>query len=118
MSSDRTTQTATESLFKAVSEHTAEVPIIIIATKMDNFRGIKREEAREIHEPTTHESSPKERVELDKRYMEYAQDEIIKRMELIEREMRSLDGGRFDACVAIARSASCQVVCTLEKTSS
>ncbi|KAL8881229.1 MAG: hypothetical protein Q9192_007845 [Flavoplaca navasiana] len=99
MSSDRTTQTATESLFKAVSEHTAEVPIIIIATKMDNFRGIKREEAREIYGPTTHEASPEERVELDKRYMEHAQDEIFKRMELIESEMRSLDGGRLDASI-------------------
>lgn len=106
MSSVRTTQTATESLFKAVSEHTAEVPVIVIATKMDNFRGIQRETAREKYEPTTYEASPQERVELDNKYSAYAQTEIVKRLGLIETEMASLDEGRFDACVAVARSAS------------
>ena len=115
MSTVRTTQTATESLFKAVSEHTAEVPVIVIATKMDNFRGIQREAARELYEPTAHEASPEERVKLDKQYTEYAQKEIVKRMVLIETEMGSLDEGRFDACVAVARSVSRQSSASLRK---
>ena len=108
MSSARTQQTATEDLFKAVSEHTAEVPVIVVATKMDNFRGIKREQAREEYEPTTYEASPEERVQLDKKYTEYAADEIGKRIDLIEREIQSLDEGHFDACIAVARSESIQ----------
>lgn len=106
MDTARTQQTATEDLFKAVSEYTAEVSVIVIATKMDNFRGIQREQARGEHEPTTHEPSPQERVELDKKYMKFALDQIQKRMDLIEKEMRSLDKGHFDACVAVAKSLS------------
>lgn len=106
MDTARTQQTATEDLFKAVSEYTAEVPVIVIATKMDSFRGIQREQAREEHEPTTYEPSPEERVELDKKYTEYALRQIQEHIDLIEKEMRNLDKGHFDACVAVAKSLS------------
>ncbi|KAL8783816.1 MAG: hypothetical protein Q9213_004362 [Squamulea squamosa] len=104
MNSNRTTQTATESFLKVASEYTAEVPVIVIATKMDEFRGIQREAAREKFEPTTYEPSPEEMVELYRKSTKYAQDEIIKRMDMIEKELGSLEVGRFDACVAVARS--------------
>jgi len=106
MSSARTQQTATEDLFKAVSEHTAEVPVIVVATKLDHFRGIMREQARELYEPTTHEASPQERVELDRKYAKFASDRIEERTDLIENELKSLDGGHLDGCVAVARSLS------------
>lgn len=106
MSSVRTRQTATEDLFQAVSEHTAEVPVIVVARKMDHFRGIMREQAREYYEPTTYEASPKERVDLDKKYAEYASARIEERTDLIENELKSLDGGHLDGCVAVARSLS------------
>lgn len=105
MNSDRTQQTATEDLFKAVSEHTAEVPVIVVATKLDQFRGIKREDARNQFEPT-YEASPQERVELDRSYADYASEKIEERMELIETELKSLEGGHLDGCVAVARSTS------------
>ncbi|KAL8775566.1 MAG: hypothetical protein Q9209_000062 [Squamulea sp. 1 TL-2023] len=96
--------TATESFLKVASEYTAEVPVVVIATKMDEFRGIQRESARELFEPTTYEPGPEEMVELHRKYTKYAQDEIVKRMDMIERELKSLDTGRFDACVAVARN--------------
>ncbi|KAL8664470.1 MAG: hypothetical protein Q9202_003020 [Teloschistes flavicans] len=104
MNSARTQQTATEDLFKAVSEHTAEVPVIVVATKMDHFRAIMREEAREREEPTAYEASPEKRVELDKKYAEYASEKINERTDLIESEFRNLDVGHLDGCVAIARN--------------
>lgn len=49
MNSARTQQTATDSLFRAVSNYAADIPIIIVATKMDQFRGIQRQEADELY---------------------------------------------------------------------
>ena len=106
MNSDRTQQTATGDLFRAVSEHTAEVPVIVVATKLDQFRGIKREDARNQYEPS-YEASPQERVALDKRYADYASEKIAERTDLIEAELKSLEGGHLDGCVAVARSMSC-----------
>lgn len=81
-------------------------PSLSLLPRWTIFRGIQRESAREKYEPTTYEASPQERVELDNKYTAYAQTEIVKRLGLIEREMASLDEGRFDACVAVARNAS------------
>ena len=106
MNSTRTQQAATERLFKAVSEYAAEVPIIVVATKMDEFRGIKREEAREMYEedtPNVHE--------LDKKCKTYMAEKFRERMELIEKEMRQVEGGRFDACVDVARSKIDNCLC-------
>ncbi|KAI4104328.1 MAG: hypothetical protein L6R37_003325 [Teloschistes peruensis] len=106
MNSARTQQTATKDLFKAVSEHTAEVPVIVIATKMDHFRAIMREEARGREEPTAYEASPQQRVDLDKKYAEYASERIKERTDLIESEFQNFDAGHLDGCVAVARSLS------------
>ncbi|KAL8884032.1 MAG: hypothetical protein Q9215_007834 [Flavoplaca cf. flavocitrina] len=103
MSSAQTTQTTIESLFKAVSVNVVEVPIILIATKIDSFGGIRREAAREMIEPILHKASPKELIQLDKLYTKRARYDIFMRMELIKKEMLSLDWGHFDACVAVAR---------------
>ena len=105
MNRDRTQQTATEDIFKAVSEHTAEVPVIVVATKLDQFRGIMREDARNQYE-LSYEASPQERVDLDKRYADYASEKIEERTDLIEARLKSLEGGHSDGCVAVARSKS------------
>lgn len=99
MNSTRTQQTATESLFKAVSEYAAEVPIIIVATKLDEFRGVKREEAREQHE----ENIP-DIVQVDQKCKDFVAEKVSERLNLIEEEMEQIEGGRFDACVHVARS--------------
>lgn len=101
MSNVRTQQGATQTLFKAISKSIAEVPIIVVVTKTDQFRGIQREEAREIYEPTTDN-----RDELDRKCEEYVTEQVQQRLDLIESEMREVEGGYFDACVNVARSAS------------
>lgn len=53
MNNARTQQEATKTLFKAISKNVAEVPIIVVVTKMDQFRGIQRQQAREEYEPAT-----------------------------------------------------------------
>ena len=99
MGSDRNQQTATAAFFKAVSEHAAEVPVIVVATKMDRFRSIQYGEAREEHESSTNDL-----VELDRKCTDYAAAQLEKRIDLIEAEMREVEGSHFDACVDVARS--------------
>lgn len=101
MSNVRTQQEATETLFKALSKNVAEVPIIVVVTKMDQFRGIQREEAREEYELAIDN-----RDELDRKCEEYVREQVQKRTDLIEKEMREVEGGHFDACVNVARSTS------------
>lgn len=98
MSSVRTQQTATESLFKAVSEFAAEVPIIIVATKMDIYRSTQRGEAMGKLE------SEGDGENLFKKCKEYAENKIKERTSMIEDEMREVEGGHFDACVDVAES--------------
>lgn len=99
MSSDRNKQTATKSLFKAVSKYATEVPVILVATKMDQFEGIQRIEAEEIFKAKTDNE-----YELFKMCKQHAADQLPKRMALIEEEMRKVDDGHFDACVSVAQS--------------
>ena len=99
MNNARTQQGATQTLFKAISENGAEVPIIVVVTKTDQFRGIQLVEAEEIYEPTTDD-----RDELDRKREQYAMEQIRKRIDLIENEMQEVEGGYFDACVNVARS--------------
>ena len=98
MSSDRTQQTATVNLFKAVSSYAAEVPLIIVATKKDRFEGIQRMEAEQHLK-----ESIDDELELYRKSKEYAVDQALKRLDLIKEEMRSIDKGHFDACVSIAK---------------
>ena len=99
MNSSRTQQRATETLFKAVSKHAAEVPIIVVVTKRDQFRSMQYGQARETYELSVHNQD-----QLDKECKEYASKEMQERMELIEKEMQEVDGGHFDACVDVERS--------------
>lgn len=102
MNSARTQQTATEALFRAVSKYAAEVPIIVVATKMDQFRGFQRQEAWDLYRESTNDIT-----ELDRKCQKYAAKQLKERMEEIEKEMREVERGRFDACVDVARSKSC-----------
>lgn len=101
MSSDCNKQTATKDLFKAVPKYAAEAPVIIVATEMDQFEGIQRKEAEEIFEPTVDDE-----IELWRICKKYATDQLPKRMNLIEEEMREVQHGHFDACVSVAQGMS------------
>lgn len=99
MNDVRTQQQATQNFFKAISKNVAEVPIIIVVTKTDQFRAIQREEAREIYEPTIND-----RDELDRKCEEYVIEQVQQRIDSIENEMQEVEGGHFDACVNVSRS--------------
>ncbi len=101
MGSDRNRQTATESLFKAVSEYATEVPVIIVATKMDRFEGSQRMEAEEIFKPVMDDE-----LEFFRKCKQHAADQLPKRLDLIEDEMRKVEDSHFEACVSVARSTS------------
>ena len=98
MSSDRTQQTATVNLFKAVSSYAAEVPLIIVATKKDRFEAIQRWEAEQIFQ-----QSIDDELELLRKCKVYAAGQTLERLDLIEGEMRNIDKGHFDACVSVAK---------------
>ena len=105
MDSVRIRQTATESLFTAVSKYAADVPIIIVATKMDKFREIQRQLAEKEYA-----ESIKDKAELYEKGKAYAAEQLLKRMKQIEEEMREV--GRFDASVDVASSKCC--LCNIE----
>ena len=100
MSSVRTQQTATENLFKAVSEFATEVPIIVVATKMDVFRATQRGVAMAKFESEEDDSN------MFQKCKEYAEQRIKERTDMIEEEMREIEGSRFEACVDVAQSRS------------
>lgn len=103
MGNVRIQQTATQSLFKAVAEYAAEVPIIVVLTKTDQFRGMMRQEGEDKLENANEDI---DEGELHRGGKEYAVVRIDETMRLIEKEIQEVDGGHFDACVDIARSAS------------
>lgn len=96
MNSARTRQTATGSLFRAVSTYAADVPIIIVATKMDQFHAIQRYQAEERFAAST-----EDQAELSRRCKAYATEQLQERMLLVEQEMQEV--GRFDGCVCVAK---------------
>jgi hypothetical protein len=96
LNSKRTKQTATEELFSAVAKYAADIPIIIVATKMDEFKGVQWQEGRRIYGPVMTQ-------EVCAQCDEYAADQVSNQLQQIEREMREVDGGRFDASVPVAQ---------------
>jgi len=74
----------------------AEVPIVVVATKKDDFLDI---------EFGTHRKALKK---VGKRFDEeaceqYAELRLRERIETIRSEMQSVPGGRLDACVAVSQ---------------
>lgn len=100
MSSARTKQTATEGIFTAVSKYASNIPIIVVATKSDEFSASKFQEAWRLYAP-----SVRNRDELFDRCDVFAADKVSERLKLMESEIQEVDGGRFDGCVALAKGS-------------
>jgi GTPase SAR1 family protein len=98
VNSSRTQQVAYRKLYKAVSQNAKDVPIVVVATKKDEFLGAKTMDARKLIE-----IGNKSVVEYLAALDNYAETEFRKRMELIERELLEIEGGRFDAIVSITK---------------
>ena len=102
INSPRTLQTATEKLFKAVSEYASEVPIVVVATKKDDFLDIEFGAYRK--------ALKKEGKKVDVEAGEqYAEEKLRERIETIRSEMESVPGGRLDACLAVSQGKSTNI---------
>ncbi|KAK5168339.1 uncharacterized protein LTR77_006908 [Saxophila tyrrhenica] len=96
INSPRTLQTATEKLFLAVSQYAHETPIVVVATKKDDFVDIQFSARRK--------AMKKEGLRFDEEACEeYAEQQLQERVETIRNEMQTVPGGRLDACVAISQ---------------
>lgn len=96
INSSRTLQTATEKLFQAVSQYANDVPIVVVATKKDDFLDIEFGSHRK--------ALKKEGKRFDEDACEqYAEEKLRERVEMIRVEMESVPGGRLDACLAVSQ---------------
>lgn len=96
LNSARTLQTATEKLFQAVGQYAHEVPVVVVATKKDDFLDIeymaKKKELKRSGLP------------FDEELCEaYAEEKLHDRLDEVRREMESVPGGRLDAIVAVSQ---------------
>lgn len=98
MNSNRTKQTATCELFKAVSTYATDIPVIVVATKSDEFYAIQHQMARTLLHKEINDIA-----QLTQFCDECAAVEIRNRIKLIESEMKEIEGGRFDACVDVCK---------------
>ena len=96
INSPRTLQTATEKLFMAVSTYAHDVPIVVVATKKDDFLDIEFGKCRK--------QLKSEGKRFDEEACEqHAEEKLRERIETIRTEMETVPGGRLDACVAISQ---------------
>ncbi|KAK5130600.1 hypothetical protein LTR08_001919 [Meristemomyces frigidus] len=110
VNSSRTLQTATEKLFQAVSQYAYDVPIVVVATKKDDFL--------DIEFGTYRKALKKEGKRFDEEACEqYAEEKLRERVETIRAEMESVPGGRLDACLAVSQNDD-DSVAQLSKTTS
>ncbi|KAH9216224.1 hypothetical protein DL95DRAFT_460511 [Leptodontidium sp. 2 PMI_412] len=113
LNSARTKQKGTTELFKTISQYAEDVPIVVVATKKDEFLGVKLMEARKKISGVG-----KDPVAYWTELEVYAENEYVKRMELIEKELHEIEGGRFDAAVGISKDDTDTIGVLTETTSS
>ena len=96
INSARTRQTATEKLFQAVGKYAKDVPIVVVATKKDDYLDIEFGAHRK--------AMKKEGKRFDEEACErHAEEMLEQRVELIRSEMETVEGGRLDACLAVSQ---------------
>jgi GTPase SAR1 family protein len=95
LSESRPKQTSTERVFNAIRKRIWDVPVVVVATKKDEFAD--QHSARYRREVKQQGRRPSDE-EID----QYAEDKILERTRLIAAEMNEMAGGCCDACVAVA----------------
>lgn len=88
-----------------MSQYAKDVPIVVVATKKDEFLAVKSFEGKDKISATGKDLS-EYFAELDA----YAENEYLERMKLIEKELREIKGGRFDAAVAVSMSRFSHII--------
>ena len=89
MNSPRVQQKAAIEFYTIVS-HNSEIPIVVVQTKKDEFWDLQYGKARRMFVNTTEMEA-------------YADEELRKRMILIEEELSDIEDGRCDAVVAVSK---------------
>ncbi|KAF2765736.1 hypothetical protein EJ03DRAFT_354618 [Teratosphaeria nubilosa] len=110
INSPRTLQTATEKLFRSVSLYASDVPIIVVATKKDDFVDLQFSARRKAMKKAG-EKFDEEACE------QFAEEQLQQRLELLRQEMLSVPDGRLDACVAVSQEDEASIA-DLSKTTS
>lgn len=91
MNSSRVQQNAAKEFFTIMSRN-SEIPIVIVQTKKDEFWDLQYGRARRIY--------------VDSADMEaYADEELRKRIILIEEELSDIKHGRCDSVVAVSKGS-------------
>lgn len=101
LNESRTKQTGIRELLKVLSKQVKDVPIIVIATKQDQFYSIKSTEARA---KITRQGKDLETyvAESDKANEE-GMDACSEQLRLIQKELLEIKGGRCDAAVSVSK---------------
>jgi len=99
MNNTRLKQPATVTLFQAVANHASGIPIVIIATKADQYRAIKVDERKNFHRNMNPSLSRSEATDLAENETD---DLMLQRIEEIKADLSKIGGARFDGCVAVS----------------
>ncbi|RYC65740.1 hypothetical protein CHU98_g413 [Xylaria longipes] len=91
-SSTRMKQASTEKLFQAISQYADDIPVVVIATKKDNYLSIEEGQAKRI----LRKEGRKVTIEDCE---EYAREKLQDLLQRLQEDINNV-GGRFDACVA------------------
>lgn len=91
MNSPRVQQKAAVDFFTIISQN-SEIPIVVVQTKKDEFWDLQFGKARKKFADSA-------------QMEEYADEELRKRMILIEEELSDIKDGRCDSVVAVSKGA-------------
>ncbi|KAL9079902.1 MAG: hypothetical protein Q9157_001241 [Trypethelium eluteriae] len=95
----RTQQRATRKLFEACSQSAKNIPIVVIATKKDEF--IRMQKGTALEQMPNMDSIPTR--EFMARLQSFPEEQLQERMKLIENELLEVDTGRFDAILGVSK---------------
>lgn len=95
----RVVQTSTAKLFGAIKKYAQDVPVLVIATKKDEFEDMKSAEAQR----NLQRRGQVVNAQLLEDANRSAQEKLKTKLEEIQDEILGVDGGRFDACVAVSK---------------
>ena len=91
MNSPRVQQKAAIDFFTIVSQN-SEIPIVVVQTKKDEFWDLQYGKARNMFITSAEKEA-------------YADEELRKRMVLIEEELADIKDGRCDSIVAVSKGS-------------
>ncbi|KAK1456487.1 hypothetical protein CMEL01_16391 [Colletotrichum melonis] len=96
VNNQRPVQEATQELFRIIAEYAKDIPVIVIATKKDDFEKIHFSDG--VMSALAQGQTPDY-----ENLAQFARDQVNRRLRDLEKLIMNLDGGRFDVCVAVSK---------------